>query len=104
MTESPAVNYAFDVTPSRLVTGLITERGICEASDPYEFQIIKVGLRNEQKCISKTDINSSNWNICIAVSYSIIRNKKSTEHYIYNGRSMAGRLYWCRRQRLDLYT
>lgn len=29
---SPAVNYGFDVTPSRLVTGLITERGICEAS------------------------------------------------------------------------
>jgi len=27
-----AANYAFDVTPSRLVTGLITERGICPAS------------------------------------------------------------------------
>ena len=26
-------NYAFDVTPSRLVTGLITERGICDASE-----------------------------------------------------------------------
>ncbi len=26
-------NYAFDVTPARLVTGLITERGICAASD-----------------------------------------------------------------------
>ena len=31
--DSPAANYAFDVTPSRLVTGLITERGICEASE-----------------------------------------------------------------------
>jgi methylthioribose-1-phosphate isomerase len=31
--DSPAVNYAFDVTPSRLVTGLITERGICDASE-----------------------------------------------------------------------
>lgn len=29
---SSAVNYAFDVTPARLVTGLITERGICAAS------------------------------------------------------------------------
>ncbi|BAE52927.1 S-methyl-5-thioribose-1-phosphate isomerase [Paramagnetospirillum magneticum] len=29
---SPAVNYGFDVTPARLVTGLITERGVCEAS------------------------------------------------------------------------
>ena len=26
---SPAANYAFDVTPRHLVTGLITERGIC---------------------------------------------------------------------------
>jgi methylthioribose-1-phosphate isomerase len=31
--DSPAVNYAFDVTPARLVTGLITERGICAASE-----------------------------------------------------------------------
>ncbi|RME54888.1 S-methyl-5-thioribose-1-phosphate isomerase [Candidatus Woesearchaeota archaeon] len=29
--QSNAVNYAFDVTPPELVTGLITERGICEA-------------------------------------------------------------------------
>ncbi|HVA12308.1 MAG TPA: S-methyl-5-thioribose-1-phosphate isomerase [Stellaceae bacterium] len=29
---SPAANYAFDVTPARLVTGLITERGIAAAS------------------------------------------------------------------------
>ncbi len=29
---SPVANYAFDVTPARLVTGLITERGLCPAS------------------------------------------------------------------------
>ena len=29
---SPAANYAFDVTPARLVTALITERGVCTAS------------------------------------------------------------------------
>jgi methylthioribose-1-phosphate isomerase len=29
---SPALNLAFDVTPARLVTALITERGICPAS------------------------------------------------------------------------
>lgn len=29
---SPVANYAFDVTPARLVTGLITERGVCAAS------------------------------------------------------------------------
>ncbi len=29
---TPISNYAFDVTPARLVTGLITERGVCDAS------------------------------------------------------------------------
>ncbi|OAN43745.1 S-methyl-5-thioribose-1-phosphate isomerase [Magnetospirillum moscoviense] len=29
---SPAGNWGFDVTPARLVTGLITERGVCPAS------------------------------------------------------------------------
>lgn len=29
---SPASNPAFDVTPARLVTGLVTERGVCAAS------------------------------------------------------------------------
>lgn len=31
--ETPVRNYAFDVTPARLVTGIITEKGICEASE-----------------------------------------------------------------------
>ncbi len=30
--DSPAANPAFDVTPARLVTGFITERGICRAT------------------------------------------------------------------------
>jgi methylthioribose-1-phosphate isomerase len=30
---SPVRNDAFDVTPARLVTGLITERGVCAASE-----------------------------------------------------------------------
>ena len=29
---SPAANPAFDVTPARLITGLVTERGVCPAS------------------------------------------------------------------------
>lgn len=34
LPETTAVkNYAFDVTPARLITGLITERGVCEASE-----------------------------------------------------------------------
>jgi methylthioribose-1-phosphate isomerase len=35
---SPGLNLAFDVTPARLVTGLITERGVCHAS--------RAGLQN----------------------------------------------------------
>lgn len=30
--ESPALNLAFDVTPARLITALITERGLCPAN------------------------------------------------------------------------
>jgi len=29
---SPVANYAFDVTPARLVSGLITERGVLSAN------------------------------------------------------------------------
>jgi methylthioribose-1-phosphate isomerase len=34
--DSPAANPAFDVTPARLVSGLITERGLCAATE-YEL-------------------------------------------------------------------
>jgi len=30
---TPARNWGFDVTPARLITGLISERGVCEASE-----------------------------------------------------------------------
>lgn len=30
---SPAINYGFDVTPRKYVTGIITERGVCEANE-----------------------------------------------------------------------
>jgi methylthioribose-1-phosphate isomerase len=36
---SPAANYGFDVTPRRLITGLITERGICEANEQSIFSL-----------------------------------------------------------------
>ncbi len=36
---SPAGNFAFDVTPARLVTGFITERGICKASEKEIFRL-----------------------------------------------------------------
>lgn len=31
--DTPALNYGFDVTPAKYVTGLITDRGVCEASE-----------------------------------------------------------------------
>ena len=30
--KSKAMNLAFDITPAKYVTGLITEKGICDAS------------------------------------------------------------------------
>jgi len=30
---SPSANFAFDVTPARFVTGFITERGTCKATE-----------------------------------------------------------------------
>lgn len=40
---SPAANYGFDVTPARLITGLITERGICS---PNEKEVTKMFAEN----------------------------------------------------------
>ncbi len=37
--KSPVANYGFDVTPARLVTGLITERGICKANKESIFNL-----------------------------------------------------------------
>jgi methylthioribose-1-phosphate isomerase len=37
--ESPVSNYGFDITPARLVTGLITEKGITQ---PREMEILKL--------------------------------------------------------------
>ena len=39
-----ARNWAFDVTPARLISGLITERGVCPASEEGVL-----GLYPEQK-------------------------------------------------------
>lgn len=36
---TPAANYGFDVTPARLVTKLITEKGVCDASEAGLLQL-----------------------------------------------------------------
>jgi methylthioribose-1-phosphate isomerase len=45
--QSPAANYAFDVTPARLVSGLITERGICPASESGILSLFPEKLKNQ---------------------------------------------------------
>jgi methylthioribose-1-phosphate isomerase len=45
--QSPAANYAFDVTPARLVSGLITERGICPASEDGILSLFPEKLKNQ---------------------------------------------------------
>lgn len=47
--DSPAANYAFDVTPARLVTGLITERGICPATEAGVLGLFPEKRRNNQE-------------------------------------------------------
>ncbi|MEM6615996.1 MAG: S-methyl-5-thioribose-1-phosphate isomerase [Pseudomonadota bacterium] len=44
---SPVANYAFDVTPARLVTGLITEAGVCDASKDGIAALFPERARNE---------------------------------------------------------
>ena len=39
--KSKAMNLAFDVTPAKYVTGLITEKGVCEASEKSLKKLFK---------------------------------------------------------------
>ena len=39
--KSKAINLAFDVTPAKYVTGLITEKGVCEASEQGLKELFK---------------------------------------------------------------
>ena len=52
---SPVANYAFDVTPARLVTGLITERGVLKAdraalSAAFPERIARGGVGEGRHC------------------------------------------------------
>ena len=40
--KSKSMNLAFDVTPAKYVTGLITEKGVCEASQEGLKRLFKV--------------------------------------------------------------
>jgi len=43
--DSPAANPAFDVTPARLVSGLITERGLCAANESALLELFPAAER-----------------------------------------------------------
>jgi methylthioribose-1-phosphate isomerase len=45
---SQVVNYGFDVTPSRLVTGLITERGVCTANKKSILELFPEKNKNDE--------------------------------------------------------
>ncbi len=45
-----AANYAFDVTPARLITGLITDRGLCDASSEGLLQLFPERRQEEGEC------------------------------------------------------
>lgn len=45
--QSPVANYGFDVTPARLITGLITERGICGANEKSIRQLFPEKYNNQ---------------------------------------------------------
>jgi methylthioribose-1-phosphate isomerase len=42
---TPARNWGFDVTPARFITALITERGVCEASEKGILGLFPEGIR-----------------------------------------------------------
>ena len=57
--ESQAANFAFDVTPARLISGLITERGICEANEESIFRPFPRKAKSQclMKAISSLNVN-----------------------------------------------
>jgi methylthioribose-1-phosphate isomerase len=46
---SPVANYGFDVTPARLITGLVTERGICNANEKSIRQLFPENVTNNER-------------------------------------------------------
>ncbi len=57
--KSPVANYGFDVTPARLVTGLITERGICNASKEGILKLFPDREKLNKSLVVKDNFNPS---------------------------------------------
>lgn len=45
LKDSPATNYGFDVTSPEFATGLITERGVCEAKEKSVLEMFPENKR-----------------------------------------------------------
>ena len=67
--KSKTMNLAFDVTPAQYVTGLITEKGVCEASKEglkKLFKWKKIGINSKKnymtkKAFPKSKLSRKNW-------------------------------------------
>jgi len=62
---SKVANYGFDVTPSRLISGLITERGICEANEQSITKVFSDLLSMTDEGYIKFNCNRNNNTISI---------------------------------------
>ena len=52
---SPAANFGFDVTPRHLVTGLITERGVCKADEQSILELFPERVSENASVLPKTN-------------------------------------------------
>lgn len=55
--QSKAVNYGFDVTPRNLISGLITERGVCKANQESILQLFPEKKDNIREGVIKFNID-----------------------------------------------
>ena len=51
------MNIAFDITPAKYITGLITEKGICEPSENSLKKNLKSKMNNKEKIFLNKLIN-----------------------------------------------
>ena len=58
---SPAANFGFDVTPRQLVTGLITERGICQANEQSILQLFPERRSGSTVVSPYQDVSEEQW-------------------------------------------
>src|SRR5207245_193790 len=86
--DSPAANYGFDVTPRRLVTGLITERGVCKADEVRESGCLRfrkelAPMRGIHSCIFRIAYTCG----CLRIGSNRPRGDPLSRHEVMGGAS-----------------